>query len=577
MVRSIEKLPKHLRKYVVEQNYDRYTPEDQAVWRYIMRQLKMFLSEHAHPCYVEGLRKTGISVEEIPRIEEMDKKLSEFGWGALPVSGFIPPAAFMEFQSLGILPIASDMRTVDHLLYTPAPDIVHEAAGHAPILIDPDFAEYLKRYAQVASHAIISKEDMAQYEAIRELSDIKEHPQSTRQDIERAEQKLEEVNRSLKFVSEAGLLSRMNWWTAEYGLIGDVKSPRIFGAGLLSSLGESRECLKDKVKKIPLDVHCIDYSYDITEPQPQLFVTPDFLKLHSVLDDLAQSMAFKKGGVFGLTRAQEARTINTIELESGLQISGMLESFLADARGNVEFLKFSGPCQLSVEKHQLIGHGPDYHAQGYSTPLGSLEGLGKPLFEASETELERLRIKKGETVHLNYTSGFTVDGRVHDLIYQDGRLVLIALTDCRVAKGETVFFQPEWGTFDLATGSHVTSVFGGPADRSHLDETEDFVASRVPPRKLSEDQLKLNRFYSEIRTLRNSNSAQSKDWEKLTLSYLSEFSTHWLPGVELFEVGQKFSSPLQERLETHLLQGFSASQTECIKDGLDLARRQPLQ
>src|ERR1700678_2416775 len=117
---SLSRLPQHLRKYAVDQDYHRYTPEDQAVWRFIMRQLRDFLSVHAHECYLEGLEKTGIGADEIPRIEEIDQKLSRFGWGAVPVSGFIPPAAFMEFQSLGILPIASDIRSMDHLLYTPA-------------------------------------------------------------------------------------------------------------------------------------------------------------------------------------------------------------------------------------------------------------------------------------------------------------------------------------------------------------------------------------------------------------------------------------------------------------------------
>src|SRR5689334_14424828 len=93
-------LPDHLQRYVVEQDYTRYTAEHQATWRFIMRQLKDFLSQHAHSSYVEGLKKTGISVERIPEINEMDQKLAEFGWGAVPVSGFIPPAAFMEFQSL---------------------------------------------------------------------------------------------------------------------------------------------------------------------------------------------------------------------------------------------------------------------------------------------------------------------------------------------------------------------------------------------------------------------------------------------------------------------------------------------
>src|SRR5436190_22992070 len=94
------RLPVHLHPFIVDQNYERYTPEDQAVWRYIMRQLRGFLSQHAHESYLQGLSKTGILIDQIPRIEDIDERLEEIGWGAVAVSGFIPPGAFMEFQAL---------------------------------------------------------------------------------------------------------------------------------------------------------------------------------------------------------------------------------------------------------------------------------------------------------------------------------------------------------------------------------------------------------------------------------------------------------------------------------------------
>ncbi len=125
-------IPLHLKKYIVNQDYSKYTPLDHACWRYILRQLKKFLSNHAHQSYLSGLEKTGLDIETVPNISDISAHLENFGWRALPVSGFIPPAAFMELQSLSVLPIASDMRSIDHLMYTPAPDIVHDAAGHAP-------------------------------------------------------------------------------------------------------------------------------------------------------------------------------------------------------------------------------------------------------------------------------------------------------------------------------------------------------------------------------------------------------------------------------------------------------------
>ena len=117
---------------------------------------KSFFEKHAHHSYVNGLEKTGITIDKIPRVDEMDKKLSEFK-GAVCVRGFIPPSAFMELQSRGILAIAADMRTLEHLTYTPAPDIVHEAAGHAPIISDPSYAEYLYNYGEVASKQFLQK------------------------------------------------------------------------------------------------------------------------------------------------------------------------------------------------------------------------------------------------------------------------------------------------------------------------------------------------------------------------------------------------------------------------------------
>ena len=106
----MEILPQHLNKFVVNQSDKKYTPRDHAVWRYILRQLKTFLSVHAHPFYVEGLQKTGITIDSIPQISNVSDKLSRFGWRASPVSGFIPPAAFMEMQSLSVLTNYSDKR-----------------------------------------------------------------------------------------------------------------------------------------------------------------------------------------------------------------------------------------------------------------------------------------------------------------------------------------------------------------------------------------------------------------------------------------------------------------------------------
>ena len=115
------------------------------------------LKEVAHASYLEGLTQTGISIEEIPHMEGMNRILKEIGWAAVSVDGFIPPSAFMEFQAYNVLVIAADMRTLEHIGYTPAPDIIHEAAGHAPIIANPEYAEYLRRFGQIGAKAIAIK------------------------------------------------------------------------------------------------------------------------------------------------------------------------------------------------------------------------------------------------------------------------------------------------------------------------------------------------------------------------------------------------------------------------------------
>lgn len=552
-------LPAHLRKYCVDQNYSRYTPIDQATWRYVLRQLKDFLSKNAHPCYLEGLEKSGISEEQIPHISEMNEKLKKFGWRAIPVSGFIPPAAFMELQSLSVLPIAADMRNLDHLLYTPAPDIVHEAAGHAPILIEPEYAAYLKEYAQVAKKAIISKEDLDLYEAIRELSDIKECSNSTAAQIEASEQKLAAIVKAATHVSEATELSRMNWWTAEYGLIGSIDNPKIFGAGLLSSVGESKWCLSKNVKKIPLTINCVKQSYDITEPQPQLFVTPDFKTLVKVLHEMADTMAYKVGGEESLDKIIQAKSVNTVELENGLQISSVLTEYLKDGNGKAIYLKFSGPTQISFKDQQLPGHHREYHPNGYSFPLGN--------FTADQDLKENIRVT------LNYESGIKVTGELFKILKLSDLATVLTFKNAIVTFNDQILFQPEWGDYDITVGHFVKSVFGGPADRKNYGDTDDFVAARVPTPHYTDEQKKLFSLYQRVRECRQAKSLQPIG--QLFEECLKQATHEWLLFVELLEIAimMKASPELQKKIESHLnsIKSHNEKLTSVIDDGVRLA------
>jgi len=104
------------------------------------------------------------------------------------------------------------------------------------------------------------------------------------------------------------LLSRLHWWTVEYGLIGALGNPKIYGAGLLSSIGESVSCLEPAVKKIPYSIDAMSQPFDITTKQPQLFVCRDFEHLRNVLEEFASKMAIRSVDSRELTRRLNART-----------------------------------------------------------------------------------------------------------------------------------------------------------------------------------------------------------------------------------------------------------------------------
>jgi phenylalanine-4-hydroxylase len=374
--RTIEGLPPHLRRWVVVQDYAAYTEVDQQTWRTLLGRLTAQLASTAHPRYLAGLASTGIAVDRIPSLDEMNERLAPLGWGAVAVRGFIPPEVFTELQSRRVLAIAVGIRRPEHLEYTPAPDIVHESAGHAPFIADPRYAEYLRRCGEVGWKAIAAAEDRAVFEAVRDLSVVKEDARATPGELALAEGRLGAAIASVPFASEGARASRLYWWTAEYGLVGDLAAPRIYGAGLLSSVGEAARCLGPGVRRVPLEAGCADVAFDITRMQPQLFVARDFEQLFEVLEAFAATLSFRRGGDHGLGEALRARTMVRLALPGGRELSGRVTG--VEAAGatvapglSAALARLEGPVLRSRCGHAEGGwyDGPALVAFGSAPPL----------------------------------------------------------------------------------------------------------------------------------------------------------------------------------------------------------------
>ncbi|KAA3616735.1 MAG: aromatic amino acid hydroxylase [Calditrichaeota bacterium] len=569
----LDNLPNHLKQFIIDQNYEAYTPIDHAVWRYVMRQNHRFLIDHAYDIYLEGLEKTGLKVEAIPSIDDMNTILAKIGWAAVAVNGFIPPSAFMEFQQHRVLPIAADIRQIEHIEYTPSPDIVHEAAGHAPVIADPEYAEYLRQIGAVGAKAMSSKEDFELYEAIRKLSILKEIPGAEPAAIEAAEKDVLLKQDMLGEPSEMALLSRLHWWSVEYGLIGTMDEPKIYGAGLLSSIGEAATCLSPEVQKIPYSINAASYAFGITSKQPQLFVTPDFKKLSEVLEEFADGMAFRVGGIDGLNKAIACRNTSTAVYSSGLQVSGIFSEILTQNKVPI-YLKTHGKTNLSFQDKELPGHGIDYHHEGFGSPVGKLKNFSTPLEDLSEEQLAAANLIVGETAKISFESNVTLTGQCKYIERINGKIVLIGWDDCTVIYENSILFNSEWGTFDMAVGEKITSVFSGAADKDAYDQPSAVSNMRIVKIKYSEETKKLQGLYQNIRDYRTTGGFDkviSDVWQALK----KDHEYDWLLAVEILEI--LIATKSYPRLKTEIesfLNAKAKSQNEyhkLIHDGIYLA------
>ncbi len=517
---AVRSLPKHLLQFAVDQRYDEYTPVDHAVWRFIMRQNIFFLREYAHKVYFQGLLDTGISFDRIPRIEEMNDILGKIGWGAVAVDGFIPPAAFMEFQAYKVLVIACDMRQIHHIEYTPAPDIVHEAAGHAPIIVDREYSNYLQRFGEIGAKAMQTRRDFELYEAIRHLSILKELPNSDPEELAEATKLVERRQQNLGEPSEMALLSRLHWWTVEYGLIGTLESPKIYGAGLLSSIGESVSCLESNVRKIPYSIDARKQPFDITTRQPQLFVCRDFPHLMDVLEQFASTMAYRVGDLEGINKAIECNRVATCEYSSGLQVTGVFDEVIVDEKNRPIYLHATGPGALAYGNKQLEDHGRDYHREGFGSPIGTLE---------------RCELREGKETKVRFDSGVTVEGRIDKVLERDGKSLLVSFSNCTVKYGDRILFVPSWGTFDMAVGERISSVFNGAADKDAYFEVALVPKERTIKAPSDEKRKRLENLYAQVRQIRET----KKGYERLGEIWETQQAEHpddWLLSMEIFEL-----------------------------------------
>ncbi len=225
--------------YVIEQDWDAYTPEQHAVWEELVGRRMPQLAEHACDEYLAGFELIGLRPNLLPDLAAVTSRLRpRTGWSSTPVSGFLPADAFFEMLSNRMFPTTTWLRSRDSMDYTPEPDIFHDVFGHVPMHAHPVFADFLEHYGKVCA-SVIDRPDA----------------------LER--------------------LGRLFWFTVEFGVIRQHGKIKVYGSGLISSHGECSRLLAGgcEIKDFDLDA-VINQEMQTSEMQPVLYAVESFDQIY---------------------------------------------------------------------------------------------------------------------------------------------------------------------------------------------------------------------------------------------------------------------------------------------------------
>ncbi|GAB2787025.1 hypothetical protein GCM10027275_34550 [Rhabdobacter roseus] len=232
----------------MDQAYDTYTAADHATWRRLFERQMEQLPAIASRAYLDGLGQVGFVADHIPNFnEDTNPRLRALtGWEVYVVPGLIPHRAFYELLAHRQFPASTWLRSPEQLDYLEEPDMFHDTFGHVPLLSNQAFCDFMADLSRVALRHIDSEEALQ-------------------------------------------CLSRLYWYTVEFGLIREEGTLKIYGGGILSSPGESQHCLSAEVPKIDFDVATLLRTpYHIDRFQERYFVIDSYRQLYESVPEIGE-------------------------------------------------------------------------------------------------------------------------------------------------------------------------------------------------------------------------------------------------------------------------------------------------
>ena len=223
--------------YTCPQDYASYTPADHETYRRLYERQAALVPGRACDEFIAALPSLGPS-DHIPRFDQINDKLRKAtGWEIVGVPGLIPEVPFFTLLANRKFPVTDWIRTPEEFDYIVEPDVFHDLFGHVPLLFDPVFADHMQEYGK---------------------GGLKAHR-----------------------LGACELLSRLYWYTIEFGLIRQKEGLRAYGAGILSSPGELQHAVEsNEPQRLPLDIERVMRTrYKIDSYQQTYFVIESFQDL----------------------------------------------------------------------------------------------------------------------------------------------------------------------------------------------------------------------------------------------------------------------------------------------------------
>ncbi len=224
-----------------------YTDEEQRIWREVTPKLDELHRQYASRLYLNNKRALGISDREIPQLRRLSEQLQGVsGMHLVPAEGPIPYRTFYSYIADRGFPCTQFIRHGSKPEFTPEPDMIHDCLGHVPPQLDRDYAELLTLIGRAAVTVPTGDKVLA--------------------------------------------LKRLSWFSIEFGLIEEDGATKVFGAGILSSIGEIPNSLfsKDVERRPFVTEEVIETDYDSSRMQDLLFVLPSLPFLRSEVERLVQ-------------------------------------------------------------------------------------------------------------------------------------------------------------------------------------------------------------------------------------------------------------------------------------------------